>query len=198
MSTNRQPHPREAIAERNLEAILDAAERLLSRGEQPSMSAVAHEAGVSRPTVYAHFPDRPALIEALVKRTVSEAMAAINAAEVGHGPAADALARLIPAAWQQLAAHDQIGRAAASDLSSEAMRAAHHSAREAISELIERGRQEGSFRTDLPTGWLVSSSLALIHAAAEEVRNGQLDPQVALRALELTIPELIAGQLARS
>jgi AcrR family transcriptional regulator len=198
MSTHRQPHPREAIAERNLEAILDAAERLLSRGEQPSMSAVAHEAGVSRPTVYAHFPARPALIEALVKRAVTDAMAAIDTAEVGQGPAADALARLIPAAWQQLAAHDQIGRAAASDLSAEAMRAAHHSAREAIRELIERGRREGSFRTDLPTGWMVSSSLALIHAAAEEVRNGQLDPQVALQALELTIPELIAGQAKRS
>lgn len=185
---------RRAIAEHNLRAILDATQRLLGRGEQPTISAVAHEAGVSRPTVYAHFPDRPALIEALVKRTVNEAMAAIDGADVGQGPAAEALERLIAASWQQLAVHDQIGRAAASDLSSEAMRAAHHSARETISELIERGRRDGSFRTDLPTAWLVTASLALIHAAAEEVRDGQLDSEAALRALKLTVPELLAGR----
>ena len=74
-------HPREAIAERNLEAILDAAERLLARGDAPTISAVASAAGVSRPTVYAHFPDRRRIVEAVVERTVERAMKAIAAAE---------------------------------------------------------------------------------------------------------------------
>jgi len=53
MSSDVHQHPREALAERNAEAILDAAERLLARGEQTSVSALAGEAGLSRPTVYA-------------------------------------------------------------------------------------------------------------------------------------------------
>lgn len=181
---------RRVIAERNLEAILDGAEGLLARGDQPTISAVAQEAGVSRPTVYAHFPDRRRLLEALVERTVRRAMAAIDSAEVDRGPAADALERLIASAWQQLAAHDQVAHAAAGDLSADAMRAAHQGARDAIGRLVDRGRREGSFRTDVPAGWLITATLALIHATAEEVRLGHLDPDAGLHALTLTVTEL--------
>jgi AcrR family transcriptional regulator len=186
------PDPRRVTAEHNVRAILDGAERLLRRGEEPSISAVAHEAGVSRPTVYAHFPDRGRLLEALVERTVRETMAAIGSSEPERGPAADVLTRLIPSAWQQIAKHDEIAHAAARELSGEAMRAAHQSARDAIGKLVERGRGDGSFRRDIPTNWLVTASLALIHATAEEVRIGQLDPDTGLQTLMLTITELFA------
>jgi AcrR family transcriptional regulator len=185
---------RRATAERNLEAILDGAARLLGRGEQPTISAVAHAAGVSRPTVYAHFPDRQRLIEALVERTVRAAMTAIDSAQLDRGPAADALTRLITSSWQQLATHDQVAHAAASELSAEAMRAAHHSARDAIGKLVDRGRLEGSFRTDVPASWLITAALALIHATAEEVRHGQLDPATAPQTLTLTIAELFRSR----
>src|SRR5947209_15128207 len=128
---------RRVTAEHNVQAILDAAERLLQRGEQPSMSAVASEAGVSRPTVYAHFPDRPLLLRALVERTVQHAMSAIKAAEPDRGPAGDALQRLLASSWQQVASHDEIARAAARELSPDAMREAHESARGVIRDLIE-------------------------------------------------------------
>jgi AcrR family transcriptional regulator len=185
---------RRQIAEHNLTAILDGAERLLRRGEQPSISAVAAEAGVSRPTVYARFPDRRELLEALVERTVRQTMSAISAAEPERGTAADALQRLITAAWRQLADHDQIAHGAASELSAQSMRAAHHSARSAIRGLVERGRADGSFRTDLPAGWLVTASLALIHAAAEEVRTGELDADAGLQNLRLTIADLFRSR----
>ena len=180
------------IAEHNLKAILDGAERLLRRGEQPSISAVAAEAGVSRPTVYAHFPDRPALLGALVERTVRHAMSAIQAAEPDRGPAADALPRLIASSWQQLASHDEIARAAARELSADAMHVAHQSARDVIRRLIERGQRDGSFRTDVPVGWLVTASLALIHAAAETVRMGELDAEAAPQTLSLTVAHLLS------
>jgi len=192
MSSDTQPqHPREAIAEHNLQAILDAAERLLQHGEQPSISAVASEAGVSRPTVYAHFPDRRLLLQALVERTVKHAMSAIEAAEPDRGSAADALQRLIASSWQQLAGHDEMARAAARELSADAMRQSHASARDTIRKLIQRGRKDGSFRTDVPVGWLVTASLALMHAAAEAVRSGELSAQTAPKALSLTIADLM-------
>lgn len=190
-SDTHSKHPREAIAEHNLQAILDAAERLLQHGEQPSISAVATEAGVSRPTVYAHFPDRRLLLQALVERTVKHAMSAIEAAEPDRGRAADALQRLIASSWQQIAGHDQIARAAARELSADAMRQSHASARDTIRKLIQRGRKDGSFRIDVPVGWLVTASLALMHAAAEEVRTGELSTQAAPKTLSLTIADLV-------
>lgn len=192
MPEESRPDSRRAIAAHNLEAILDGTERLLQRGEQPSISAVAAEAGVSRPTVYAHFPDRPALLAALVERTVGHAMSAIKAAEPDRGRAADALKRLIASSWQQLAGHDEIARAAARELSADAMRQAHESARNVIRRLIVRGRRDGSFRTDVPVGWLVTASLALTHAAAEAVRTGELDAQAAPQILTQTIGELLS------
>jgi AcrR family transcriptional regulator len=192
-TTDLRQHPREALAQRNAEAILDAAERLLARGQQTSISALASEAGLSRPTVYAHFPDRRRVLEALVERTVRQAMATLEAAEPERGPALAALQRLLATGWEEIGRHEAIGAAAAGQLNADAMRRAHESARAVIRRLIERGRREGAFRTDVPAGWLITSSLALIHAAAEEVRAGELDPQAALDVLAATVTELFVG-----
>ena len=189
-------HPREALAERNAEAILDAAERLLARGQQTSVSALASEAGLSRPTVYAHFPDRRRVLEALVERTVRQAMATLEAAEPERGPALAALQRLLATGWEEIGRHEAIGVASAGQLSADAMRRTHESARAVIRRLVERGRREGAFRSDLPTGWLITSSLALIHAAAEEVRVGELDAQSALDVLTATVTGLFVGPVS--
>jgi len=194
MSGSTTPHPREAVAERNLEAILDGAERLLERREAPSISAVAGEAGVSRPTVYAHFPDRRQLLEALVERTVGRVMAAIRTAEPERGAADEAARRLIIASWAHLARHQDMAAASAADLSPDAMRRAHGAARATIRALVDRGRREGAFRSDLPAEWLVTATLALIHGAAEEVRAGSLDEPAAMDALLATVDELLTGR----
>ena len=194
---NAQTHdPASTIAERNVEAILDGAERLLQRHEQPSILAVANEAGVSRPTVYAHFGDRERLLEALVERAVRRAMTAIESADPERGPAVDALKRLIAASWKHVAHHEDIAHAAAAELSAHAMRRSHETARSVIRQVIERGRREGAFRTDFTTGWQVTTCLAIIHAAAEEVRAGELEPNAALELLSTTITDLLAGPQA--
>ncbi len=188
---------RQATAERNVEAILDGAERLLARHEQPTISAVATEAGVSRPTVYAHFGDRGRLLEAVVERAVSRATTAIEAADPERGPAPEALERLIATSWQQLGRHEEIGRASAAELSGGAMRRAHEAARAVIRKLAQRGRREKAFRTDVPVDWLVTSTLALIHAAAEGVREGELRPDAALDVLTVTILDLFRAPTGR-
>jgi TetR/AcrR family transcriptional regulator, mexCD-oprJ operon repressor len=185
---------RQAIAERNVGAILDGAERLLERREQPSISSVAAEAGVSRPTVYAHFRDGERLIEALVERAVRRSMAALESAEPERGPPLDALRRVLATSWEELGRNEEIARAAAAELSADAMRRAHGAARGVLLQLVERGRQEGALRTDLPSGWLVTSCLALIHAAAEEVRATELEPKAAFDVLSVTVMDLLAGR----
>ena len=194
MPDERTQDRRQVIAQRNVEAILDGAERLLGRREQATISAVAAEAGVSRPTVYAHFPDRERLLEALVGRAVRGARAAIESAEPARGPPSEALQRLLAASWQELGRHAEIAGASAAALSADAMRRAHDAARAVIRTLVERGRREGSFRHDVPAEWLVTSFLALIHAAAETVRAGELDSDGALDVLSVTVADLFAGR----
>ena len=185
---------RKATAERNLAAILDAGERLLRSGREPTISAVAAEAGVSRPTVYAHFKDRRAIVEAIVARAVERAMSAVRSARPDEGPAAAALERLIAESWEHVAGDQEIARAAAADLSADAMRRAHSSARAVIAGLVERGRDEGVFRDDVPASWLITSLLALIHAAAEEVRSGTLSRKQAGTILLATVPGVFAPE----
>ena len=184
---------RREIAARNEEAILDAAERLAGRAEVLTFSAVSNESGLSRPTVYGHFEDRSALLEALVKRTVRRTMVAIASSEPEHGPPVEALQRLLSASWEQIARHESLARTAAAELSTDAMRRAHNDARTVIKRLVERGRSQGAFRTDLSTDWLVTSSLALIHAAAEEERSGSMSHRAALTVLVSTLTDLLVG-----
>jgi AcrR family transcriptional regulator len=191
--TARATDHRKATAERNVAAILDAAERLLERRGPATIAAVAAEAEVSRVTVYAHFPTWEALIEAVVERAVQRSALVLDASDPGSGPAIDAFSRLLAAGWQDLARNSAIAEAAAARLSADAMVRSHQAAHARVADLIERGRRDGSFRTDLPAGWLVTATFALIHACADDVRAGRLQPAEAERVLPATLRGLLTG-----
>lgn len=193
MSETETTDHRRAIAERNVEAILDAAEALLERRSQASIAAVATEAGVSRVTVYAHFPTRHSLLEAVVERAVGWASVALEAAEPHRGPPLDALERVIAAAWGELDRNRVIAQAGAERLSPAALTRAHEAAHRPVRELVERGREEGAFRTDLSADWLVTSCFALIHACGDEVRVGRMDKSSAPGILAATLRDVFVG-----
>lgn len=184
---------RRATAERNTEAILDAAEALLERRYHASIAAVATEAGVSRVTVYAHFPTREALLEGVVERAVRRANVALDAAEPDTGSPGGALERVIATGWHELDRNRAIAQAAADSLTPAALARAHEAVRSRIRALLQRGREDGAFRTDLPTDWLVTSFFALIHACGDEVRAGSMDSAEALDVLSATIHDVFAG-----
>jgi TetR/AcrR family transcriptional regulator, mexCD-oprJ operon repressor len=181
------------IADRNVEAILDAVDELLRRDRHASMSAVATQAGVSRVTVYAHFPTWEALLEAAVERAVRRVMTALEAARPDEGPPVEALDRLLAAAWQHLAGYSAMAQAVAESLGPEAVARTHHAAYETIGALLERGRTGGSFRTDVPAQWLATACLALIHACSDAVRAGQIDERHASRILRVSVRDLFTG-----
>jgi TetR/AcrR family transcriptional regulator, mexCD-oprJ operon repressor len=185
---------RRAAAERSVAAILDAAERLLSRGAGVSILAVAQEAGVSRPTVYAHYPKLGDLVAAVVERAVQSTVAAIASAEVDDGPALDALDRLLAAGWRELDRHAAIARAAAEHLAPDQLRHSHEPFLVILEGLVARGREEGAFRTDLPATWLVTTAFALVHAAGDDVRAGRLDSEQALDVLRTTMHDVFVGR----
>jgi TetR/AcrR family transcriptional repressor of mexCD-oprJ operon len=189
----RRGDARRAVAERNVEAILDGAERLLRSGRGLNFSAVAAEAGVSRPTVYSHFADRPRLVAALVGRTVDQAVGAFQAARVDDGDPVDALRRLIATGWEHLARHLEIARAAAGDLPAAGLHDQHREAERMIERLIERGQAEGAFQRRLSATWLASGSLALMHAAAALVSDGRMTGDDAQAALTATVVDMCVG-----
>jgi TetR/AcrR family transcriptional regulator, mexCD-oprJ operon repressor len=187
------PDYRRVIAERNIEAILDAADLLLGRGSQLTIQAVADESGLSRVTVYSHFLNLEALLEAVVERAVKRTMALFDQADLESGPPLDALERLIELGWEELDRNRARVHAAQQQLSSAALTRSHQAAGARIRDVVERGRNDGSFRTDLPTDWLTKSFLALAHAAAEEVHAGRTDATSARALLTATIRELFVG-----
>lgn len=71
--TRRRGRPRDLLKRR---AIVDAAGALfLDRGiPATSMEAVAERAGVSKMTLYSHFPDKSALLAAVFERTLKESV----------------------------------------------------------------------------------------------------------------------------
>jgi AcrR family transcriptional regulator len=185
---------RRATAERNVEAILDAAERLVERRAAVSIAAVAQEAGVSRPTVYAHFAKLPDLLEAVVERAVERTTAVLATADVDDGPAPEALDRLLAVGWRELDRHSAIAAAAGEHLSGDRLRRSHERFLGMLDRLIERGRREGVFREDLPAAWLATTAFALVHAAADDVRAGRVDADAALGVLTTTLHDVFLGR----
>jgi AcrR family transcriptional regulator len=184
---------RRADAERNIAAILDAGLACLSRNPDASVTEVAQAAGVGRVTLYGHFPSRQALVDAVLAHAIRQAHAVLDAEAIDHGPASDALSRLIRSSWRVVDHHRGLLAAAQRDLPPARIRRHHDQAVARVERLIARGQDEGEFRTDLPRPWLVATFYSLMHAAAEEVDAGRLDPAQAGSVLATTILAALAA-----
>ena len=183
---------RRAIAERNAAGILDAVERLLQRGASLNMAAIATEAGVSRPTLYAHYKTIADVVEAAVERVVQRSTAAFRAARPEDGPADAALERMFEASLGQLARFEGLARVAGEYLSAGALHRSHHALMAPLHALIARGRRDGSFRTDLPAEWLQTMYIQLVHGADEHAATYGLPRDEALELLKTSARDLFA------
>jgi AcrR family transcriptional regulator len=157
-------------------AILDAAIEVLAGDLEASMAEIARRAGLVRATVYAHFPTREALIEAITHQGISEVSAVIEASEPDHGEPAEALARVISAAWRTLHRYHALVAINARRPPGE-VHEEHGPALAQLRPLIERGQASGAFRSDVPAAWHLSMIIALIHAASGELRAGRMSAE---------------------
>ena len=193
MAAQRTTAYQREVSERNVEAILDAAEELLRRQGYANISAVAVQAGVSRVTVYAHFPTWEALLEAAVERAVKHSMAALADARADEGPAGEALERMVATSWQYLGKYQAMAKAVAELLTPDAVARTHQAAFTTIGALLARGQADGTFRTDLPADWLVHASVALMHECGNGVLAGRIGPDDAPRIITTSIRDLFTG-----
>jgi len=180
------PPRRRADAERSVARILDAALEALASDPEASMAAIARRAGLVRATVYAHFPTREALIAAITARAVAEVTAAIEAAEPARGAPAEALQRVVAAAWRALGRFHALVEINTRLPHSE-QHALHQPVVAVLAPLIERGQRDGTFRADVPVTWHLSVLLAIVHAATGELAAGRLQGDAVEWAVQRTI-----------
>ena len=153
------------------------------------MAEIARRAGVVRATIYAHFPTREALIEAVTRRAISEVTAVIEASEPDRGDPADALRRVLAEAWRSLARfHPLVEINTRRDRG--AVRGEHAPALAVLEPLIKRGQKAGAFRDDVPAAWHLSMMLALIHAASGERHSGLAEDEVGAALVETIVGAL--------
>jgi TetR/AcrR family transcriptional repressor of mexCD-oprJ operon len=182
-----EPTARRADARRNIEAILDAAERCLAADPDASMSDIASAAGLGRVTIYGHFKTRAELIELVTRRVLDDANQVLSEVDL-TGNAADALARLVAASWRVTVRSGSLVVAAEKALPPNVVRAAHAGELEdRVHDLLANGQRSGAFRSDLSTGWLVAVFHATIHAAAHEIDAGRLPAEEAADVITKTL-----------
>ena len=178
---------RRADAERSIARILDAAVDALGEDQDASMSAIARRAGVVRATIYVHFPTREALLEAVTERAFSEVAAGIASAEPERGEPADALARVVAATWRTLGRYHALIAINTGTQTHEELHDRHGSVLASLLPLIERGQDDGVFRTGVPAAWHLSMVMALVHAGSAELRAGRVPADSAEAALVETV-----------
>jgi AcrR family transcriptional regulator len=167
-----------------VEAIVNAAGVVLAERPDASVEDIAAAAGVTRQTVYAHFPSRDALVGSIMEFAAAEALTAIDAAQLDAQPPTEALMGFLDIGWQLLGRYlplmlsSTLGhppRLDGNDGASSFIRR--------LERIIRRGQDAGDFDGALPATWLAAAILRLGHTAAEDVESGQLTSRKAMAFL---------------
>ena len=174
---------RRSDARRSIDAIIGAARSVLGERPDASMEDIAAAAGVTRQTVYAHFPSRDALILALLDAAGAETFAAIDAARLDTAPPAEALARFLDMCWQLLDRFPLLLDPALIRIPRPSGPDPHDAATAMLERLIQRGQRTGDFDRALNASWLAAAIVGLIHTAAGQVAAGRLTTDAAATVL---------------
>lgn len=151
--TGERPLRRDAAA--NRERVLAAAvAAVLREGPQVPMATIAAEAGVGVGTLYRRYPTREALLDALTERSFAMVRDVAEQAAAQDGPAIAALDGFLE---RTIGHRDQLvlplhgGPPEPSPAAREAQAQVHA----ALGRLLERGRRDGSIRSDVTTADVV-------------------------------------------
>lgn len=168
-------------ARQSIAAVIDAAIQTLADRPDASMDDIARAAGVSRQTVYAHFPSRDALIDAVTEQASAEFTALLDGLDPDQAPPAQALTRLLDAGWRTAARYPFLWLQPAVDPGKDADR--HAPVLDRMLDIVRRGQASGDFDDSVPAHWLLSASLALGRATEDEVKAGRMTIEQATRAM---------------
>lgn len=181
-----------ADARRNIEAIVEAATRLLAVDPDASVSEIAKAAGVGRVTLYGHFATRTVLVREVVDRAIAQTDTALAGAEFDGDPR-EALGRLLEMTWHLTHRFGALVVAASGTLPPDEIRRAHDEPAARVRTLLERGRTEEGFRADMPIEWQISVIQAILHGASAAVHRGEITVEDAPLLVRHTVLAALAG-----
>jgi TetR/AcrR family transcriptional regulator, mexCD-oprJ operon repressor len=188
------PRRRRADADRSVQVILTAALEALASDPDSSMAEIARRAGVVRATVYVHFPTRESLLDAVMEHAVGQVAEAMRQAEPERGEPKEALERVLLATWKQLSQFHSVLAINVNRLSTKELHRRHLPMTTQLVPLIERGRAEGVFRSDVPVEWLIAVARAIVHTASSELQAGRISQAEVERAMLTTALAAVAAR----
>jgi TetR/AcrR family transcriptional repressor of mexCD-oprJ operon len=180
-----------ADAARNVHRIVEVAARLLGENPNLAMADVGTAAGVSRATVYRHFPTREVLLAAIKAQAIEQSEQALRACRLDEGSATEALRRLC-AAWLDVAERYAFAQLLTQPGLAPDEQSREHTRRilgEPLRDLFERGKASGEFSPAPSTEWCVRSFGALLLAGARAVADGTLTHEDAPSAVFRSLHE---------
>ena len=155
-------------AQRNRERILDVAKEAFTRaGANASLDDIAKDAGVGPGTLYRHFPNRDALIEA-VYRTEVEKLAAAERKFAAAMPPIEALRAWMLLFVDYIAAKQIIAPALNAYVGgpSKLYESSRAQVQGAIDALVKRAIKNGDIRRDLDPFDLLRALIGVSHVAS--------------------------------
>jgi TetR/AcrR family transcriptional regulator, mexCD-oprJ operon repressor len=187
---------RRSDAGRSVQAILEAALEALASDPDVSMAEIARRAGVVRATIYAHFPTRESLLDAVMDYAVAQVAAAMREAEPDRGEPKEALERVLLATWQQLSQFHGVLAININRLSTKELHRRHLPMTTQLAPLMERGQAAGIFRSDLSVAWEIAVIRAIVHTASTELQAGRISQAEVERTMLTTALAAVAQQAA--
>ena len=150
--------------------------------DEMTQAGLAERIGVTRQTVYAHYPSRTDLLAAVTAQVTTEVTATLDAIDLTNGPADQALERWLTASWQLIERYPVLLNPAVFAVSAGDEYESHEPITQRLVGVLQRGRRAGIFDRRLPTGWYVAAIIGLGHTAAQEVAAGRMSTRGAGRA----------------
>ncbi|OBI52086.1 TetR/AcrR family transcriptional regulator [Mycobacterium sp. E796] len=164
-------------ARRNREKLLEVATAAFATadGRPVSLESIARDAGVGIGTLYRHFPNREALVEAIYRAELAEVAAAAEGLLKRHPPE-QALRRWMDRYAAFVAAKRGMAESLHAIFDSGAMEPSQTRDRivGAVDTLLRAGAEDGSLRSDVPADDVVSSLIGIFLASGSPEQTARM------------------------
>jgi AcrR family transcriptional regulator len=186
--------PLRADAARNRARLLAVAVEALAEDGDTPLEAIAQRAGVGIGTLYRHFPERSALLEAAYRQEVTELCDAAPALLGQDRPAVEALREWMGRFVRYAAAKRGMGAALRASVGSDSSLFSETRTRiiEALDVLLDAGRADGSVRPDVD-----GEQVMLAMGGVWNVPDSELWAERVRGLLDLVVDGLRYGATAR-
>ena len=162
-----------ADAARNHDMLLGAATRAFAAAvTEPSMRAIAREAGVGIATLYRHFPTRESLVDAVYQDQVQRLTAGAREL-LGQLPPAQAMRQWMDLFGEWLATKHGMLETLKAMLESGEIAGARTELLEAITTILDAGRAAGDLRGDVSAEDISASLLGIFTVVGKPANQAQ-------------------------